>query len=133
MTTNNLNLDLHDQPIDNPLLRPPGLPLFNKIKPEHIEPAIDYLLQDNRQRIAALLKENDHYTWDNTLQILEDLDDRLNRAWSPASHIHSVIDNEELREAYNACLPKLSEYATEMGQNTDLYKAYKYVANGNEY
>ncbi len=119
--------------MDNPLLGPPDLPLFNKIKPEHIEPAIDYLLQDNRQRIAALLKENDHYTWDNTLQILEDLDDRLNRAWSPASHMHSVIDNEELREAYNACLPKLSEYATEMGQNTDLYKAYKYVANGNEY
>ena len=120
--------------MDNPLLKTNGLPAFQLIKPGHIEPAIDYLLQENRQLIAALLKENDgNYTWDNTLQILEELDDRLNRAWSPASHLHSVADNEELREAYNACLPKLSEYGTELGQNKDLYNAYKSIADSDEY
>jgi oligopeptidase A len=120
--------------MDNPLLKTNGLPAFQLIKPGHIEPAIDYLLQENRQLIAALLKENDgNYTWDNTLQTLEELDDRLNRAWSPASHLHSVADNEELREAYNACLPKLSEYGTELGQNKDLYNAYKSIADSDEY
>jgi len=120
-------------PMDNPLLDTNKLPLFSLIKPEHIEQAIDYLLQDNRRQIASLLQTTDHYTWDNTLQVLEELDDRLNKAWSPASHLHAVADNEALRKIYNECLPKLSEYTTELGQNEDLYKAYKQVANSDEY
>jgi len=119
--------------MDNPLLAPGRLPAFSRIKPEHIEPAIDFLLQDNRRRIDQLLKENDVYTWDNTLQELEELDDRLNRAWSPASHLHAVRDNKALRAAYNNCLPKLSEYATDMGQNEDLYRAYAAVAKSEDY
>jgi oligopeptidase A len=118
---------------DNPLLDYDQLPQFSRIKPGHIEPAIDYVLGDNRQRIDALLKATDQYTWDNTLQHLEELDDRLNRTWSPASHLHSVADNEDLRRAYNNCLPKLSDYATDMGQNEDLYKAYEQVAGSKEY
>ncbi len=119
--------------MDNPLLDTNKLPPFSLIKPEHIEQAIDYLLQNNRRQIASLLQTTDHYTWDNTLQVLEELDDRLNKAWSPVSHLHSVADNEALRKTYNECLPKLSEYTTELGQNEDLYKAYKYVANSDEY
>lgn len=118
---------------DNPLLDYDHLPQFSKIKPEHIEPAIDYILSDNRRCVDELLKKNGHYTWDNTLQHMEELDDRLNRIWSPASHLHSVADNEALRKAYNNCLPKLSDYATDMGQNEDLYKAYEQVANSVEY
>ncbi len=118
---------------DNPLLAQEALPAFGRIKPEHIEPAIDYLLQDNRERIAALLEQNREYRWDNTLQPLEELDDRLNRAWSPASHLHSVADNEALRLAYNNCLPKLSDYATDMGQNEDLFHAYQHIADSEEY
>ena len=119
--------------INNPLLAPGQLPAFSRIKPAHIEPAIGFLLQDNRRRIDQLLKENNVYTWDNTLQELEDLDDRLNRAWSPASHLHAVRDSEALRAAYNECLPRLSEYATDMGQNQDLYRAYAAVAKSDEY
>lgn len=118
---------------DNPLLVPGRLPAFSRITPEHIEPALDFLLQDNRRRVEQLLKENAVPTWDNTLQALEELDDRLNRAWSPASHLHAVRDNEALRAAYNNCLPKLSEYATDMGQNEDLYRAYAAVAKSDEY
>src|SRR3972149_8284913 len=119
--------------MDNPLLDTGRLPALSRIKPEHIEPAIDFLLQDNRRRIYQLLKENAVPTWDNTLQALEELDDRLNRAWSPASHLHAVRDNEALRAVYNNCLPKLSEYATDMGQNEDLYRAYVAVAKSDEY
>jgi len=118
---------------DNPLLVADQLPAFGRIKPEHIEPAIDFLLQDNRRRIEQILKQNAACTWINTLQPLEDLNDRLNRAWSPANHLHAVRDNEALRAAYNICLPKLSDYATELGQNEELYRAYATVARGGEY
>ena len=119
--------------MNNPLLQTDGLPFFASITPANVEPAIDQVLQDNREKIKALLLNNEHLSWENTLQPMEELDDRLNRAWSPASHLHSVADNDELRQAYNACLPKLSDYATEMGQNKDLYLAYKSVFEGHEY
>ncbi len=121
------------EPKKNPLLDIKGLPAFAQIKPDHIQPAINYLLAKNRNRIAARLQGTTPYTWDNTLKVFEDLEDRLNRAWSMANHLHAVADNDALRKAYNACLPKLSEYATDMGQNKALYDAYAYVANGDEY
>lgn len=110
--------------MNNPLLQTDGLPLFASIVPADIEPAIDQLLKDNRDEIQSLLLNNKTVSWENTLQPVEDLDNRLNRAWSPASHLHAVADNDELRQAYNACIPKLSDYATEMGQNKYLYLAY---------
>ena len=117
----------------NPLLEMTGLPPFKDIRPEHVEPAIDILLEENRRQVEQLLSENDHYTWDNLVAPLESLDDRLNRAWSPVSHMNAVVNSEELREAYNACLPKLSAYATEMGQNERLYQAFKQIAEGDEF
>lgn len=120
-------------PADNPLLATDPLPAFSRIRPEHLEPAVDYLLRDNRRQIEALLQDSGNYTWDNILGPLENLHDRLNRAWSPASHLHAVQDNDQLRAAYNACLPKLSEYATELGQHEGLYRAYAAVAAGPEY
>ncbi|HKK14285.1 MAG TPA: oligopeptidase A, partial [Gammaproteobacteria bacterium] len=66
-------------------------------------------------------------------QPLEDMEDRINRAWSPVSHMNSVVNSEALREPYNACLPKLSDYATEMGQNEALYRAFRQIADGPEY
>ena len=117
----------------NPLLEMDGLPPFSRIKPEHVEPAIDTLLQENRQAVEDLLARNDRYTWANLVAPLEALDDRLNRAWSPVSHMNSVVDSEALREAYNACLPRLSAFATEMGQHAGLYRAYRQLAEGGEY
>ena len=111
----------------NPLLDMQALPAFSKIKPEHVEPAIDELLAENRKAIAQILEQNDTPTWHSVIEPIEELDDRLSRAWSPVSHMNSVVNSDELREAYNACLPKLSEYATEMGQNEKLYQAYRYV------
>ncbi|MDH5179081.1 MAG: oligopeptidase A [Gammaproteobacteria bacterium] len=113
--------------MSNPLMAMDGLPPFQKIKPEHIEPAISQLIEQNRQLVDRLLAENEHYTWDNLIQPLEEEDNRLSRAWSPVSHMNSVVNSEALREAYNACLPKLSELSTEMGQNVHLYEAYKSI------
>lgn len=112
----------------NPLLEMQGLPAFSQIKPEHVEPAIDELLALNRKTIAELLENNPQPDWLSVIEPIEELDDRLSRAWSPVSHMNSVVNSDELRDAYNACLPKLSEYGTEMGHNAALYEAYKYVA-----
>ncbi len=112
---------------ENPLLEEFSLPPFSRIKPEHVVSAIDTLLKQNRVEIHYLLETVQKPDWVSFVEPIEKLDDRLNRAWSPVSHMNSVVNSDELREAYNACLPKLSAYATEMGQNADLYRAYKAV------
>jgi oligopeptidase A len=112
----------------NPLLSMDGLPPFSQIRPEHVEPAIDHLLADNRQRIETLLDGLDTPTWETLVAPIEEWEDRLSRVWSPVGHLNAVMNNEALRSAYNACLPKLSDYATEMGQNERLFRAYKAVA-----
>ena len=103
------------------------LPPFGSIKPEHVEPAIDHLLQLNRDGVEQLLNTIEQPDWKNFVEPIEVLDDRLNRTWSPVSHMNSVVNSDQLREAYNACLPKLAAYATGMGQNQRLFKAYKQV------
>lgn len=116
----------------NPLLNIEDLPPFSAIKPEHVEPAIDQILAENRKAIAQLLASNEPRTWDNLVAPMEDLEDRLSRAWSPISHMNSVVNSDDLRDAYNACLPRLSQYATELGQNRQLYEAINSIANGPE-
>ncbi len=117
----------------NPLLANSELPLFSKIKPEHIEPAIDNLLQEARKVVATHLEATSDYTWNNLIEPIENIEDQLNKAWSPVSHMNSVVNSDELREAYNACLPKLSDYSTEMGQNEALFKAYRYIADSAQF
>ncbi|MCU7846836.1 MAG: oligopeptidase A [Candidatus Thiodiazotropha sp. (ex Lucinoma kastoroae)] len=113
--------------MNNTLIEMHGLPAFSSITPDMVEPAIDQLLQENRQTIEQLLNAQIDFTWKNLVEPLEKMEDRLSRTWSPVSHMNAVINNDELRTAYNASLPKLSEYATEMGQNRQLCDAYKRV------
>jgi len=111
----------------NPLLEDRLLPDFQRIQPEHVEPAIDQLLADGRALVAELGAQADTATWERFVARIELEDDRLSRAWSPVSHLNSVMNSEALRAAYNACLPKLSDYASEVGQNTALYRGYQKV------
>ena len=117
----------------NPLLTTTVLPLFSQIKPEHIEPAISQLLDEARAVVDQQLQATSHYTWQNLVEPLEEAEDRLNKAWSPVSHLNSVVNSDELREAYNACLPKLSAYSTEIGQNVSLCNAYQLLADSDEF
>lgn len=119
--------------MNNPLLTGAPIPDFAAIRAEHVEPAIDRILADNRAELEGLLAANENYTWNNLIAPIEAMDDRLNRAWSPVSHLNAVLNSEALRQAYNTCLPKLSEYATERGQNERLYRAYRQIAEGPEY
>jgi oligopeptidase A len=118
--------------MDNPLLSTAGagLPPFSAIRPEHVEPALEQVLQDNRAAIARLLAEAVARapTFDNLILPLEELGDRLHKVWSPVSHLHAVANTPELREAYNACLPHLSRYHTEVSQNGELYRLFEAVS-----
>jgi oligopeptidase A len=114
---------------DNPLLGLSGLPPFSRIRPEHAEPAVRQLIEANRQALAERLAAGGPYTWENLVDSLESHEDALERAFAPVSHLSAVCDSPAWREAYNACLPLLSAYATEVGQNEALYQAYQSLAD----
>lgn len=116
----------------NPLLEKHRLPEFNLIQPEHVEPAIDQLLKDNLEGIEALLAKRPK-TWETLMAPLSALNDRLHQAWSPVSHLNSVMNSEALRKAYNACIPKLTDYHTFLGQHQTLYQAIQHLKDSPEY
>ena len=119
--------------MSNPLLEMEGLPPFRHILPQHVEPAIDAVLAENRAILKTVLEQDKPCSWDALVQPLEEMEDRLSRIWSPVSHMNSVVNSEPLRKAYNACLPKLSDYSTETGQNRPLYEAFKSLADSPGY
>ncbi|MCW9710062.1 oligopeptidase A [Avibacterium sp. 21-586] len=118
--------------MSNPLLSETTLPQFSQIKPEHIQPAISQLIQENRDTVEQVLKQP-HLTWQNFIEPLTESGERLSKAWSPVGHLNAVKNSPELREAYQACLPLLSEYSTWLGQHEGLYQAYLQLKNSPEY
>jgi len=112
--------------MENPLLRHESLPPFALIRPEHVEPGVRELLARGRARIeqlAALEKP----TFATVVEPLEDLQHQVSRAWSPVSHLNAVLNSDELRAGYNACLPLLSAYQTDLAQSESLYRAYRTI------
>ncbi|MGR5288119.1 oligopeptidase A [Vibrio maritimus] len=113
--------------MSNPLLTFTDLPPFSQIKPEYVKPAVEQAIDACRAKIDAVLEGNTNPTWDNVVAPIEEIDDKLSRLWSPVSHMNSVVNSDELREAYESCLPILSEYGTWVGQHKGLYEAYKAI------
>lgn len=119
--------------MENPILNQGPLPVFNVISPEQIEPTLKQITTENRNQLNALLEKNKTPTWENLILPLEELDNRLNKMWAPVSHLHSVMESDELRTVYNACLPALTEYHTEFMQNEALFHAINHIAESNEF
>jgi len=117
----------------NPLLDFSGLPRFAEIKPEHVAPAIDQLLDENRALVARLLADDVPPTWDDFVLPMEDANERMSRAWGPVGHLNAVMNSPELREVYNATLPKITQYYAEMGQNLALFDKFKALRNSDEF
>jgi oligopeptidase A len=113
--------------MDNPLLEEHGLPAFSKIRPSHVEPALQSVIEDNLASVEAILAAAEPPRWDNLVLPLEALDHRLARMWAPVGHLNAVQNTEALRQAYNACLPRLSDYSSELGQHEGLFRAYERV------
>jgi oligopeptidase A len=109
----------------NPLLDFSALPRFSQIKPEHVIPAVDQLLAENKTLVERLAAASDAPTWATFVQPMEDANERLSRAWGPVSHLNSVMNSAELREAYNDCLPKITQHYAEMSQNLALFAKFK--------
>jgi oligopeptidase A len=114
--------------MNNPLLQTRPLPAFAAIRAEHVEPAVRQVLDDNRRELQALL-DSGASGWDGIVAPVERMQHRLARTWSPVGHLNGVANSDELRAAYNACLPLLTAYHTEFAQNERLCAAYQHVAD----
>jgi oligopeptidase A len=114
----------------NPLLSSFTLPPFSAIQPEHVVPAVTQALNDSRAAVEKAVAQGAPYSWDNLVQPLAEVDDRLSRLFSPVSHLNSVKNSPELRQAYEQTLPLLSEYSTWVGQHEGLYQAYRDLKEG---
>ncbi|HEX6397167.1 MAG TPA: M3 family metallopeptidase [Steroidobacteraceae bacterium] len=105
------------------------LPSFDQFRAGDVEPAIRELLERSRGEVASL-EAQPHPTFENTVLPLEQLSHRLSRTWSPVSHLNGVLNSDELRASYNACLPLLTNYWTDLAQSEPLYRAYRAIASG---
>ena len=118
---------------DNPLLDFSGLPRFPDFKPALVAPAVEQLLAENRALIERLVSPGVPATWRDFIEPMDDANERLGRAWGIVGHLNAVMNSPELREAYNANLPKITQYYTELGQHAGLYRQYKALTEGPEF
>lgn len=117
----------------NPLLDFSGLPRFADIRPEHVASAIEQLLAENRALVERLLADAALPTWQNFVAPMENANERVSRAWGPVGHLNAVMNSPELREVYNATLPKITAHYAELGQNLALFKKFKALRNSSEF
>jgi len=118
--------------MQNPLLETKSLPLFKHIKVENALPAIETIIEENKQGIEKI-SHIANPTWNNLIQPMEDMANRLENAWSPIRHLNAVANSEALRQQFQACLQKLTAYDSEIGQNESLYHLYKTYKNSDEF
>ena len=109
----------------NPLLDFSGLPRFTAVLPEHINSAVDQLVAEGRATIERLATLDRPPTWESFVEPLDDANERLARSWTQASHLNAVINSPEMRDAYNAALPKVTEYFSAQGQDQRLHAGFK--------
>jgi oligopeptidase A len=113
--------------MSNPLLDTTSLPRFDDIDPDHVVPALEQLIASQRGRLEQLLDSSVDPDFDSLVAPLEGMEHELSRVWSPVSHLQGVLGSREWRDAYNAALPILTEYGTELSQNARLQQAYARV------
>ncbi len=116
----------------NPLLESAGLPLFDQIKPEHVSPAMDVLLQQAEEALEKVVGPDVPADYDTLSLLLDVATEKLGRAWGAVGHLNSVADTPELRAAYNENLPRITEFYTRLGADERLYAKYKALAQSEQ-
>ncbi|HEY4012282.1 MAG TPA: M3 family metallopeptidase [Polyangiaceae bacterium] len=101
-----------------------GLPAFDRLRPEGACARVDEVLAENRAALKHLLSNGGETSWEALIEPLEDLEDRLSRAWGPITHLFGVTSTAEWRKAYSDGLPKITAYRVELSQDESLFKAY---------
>ena len=109
----------------NPLLLASNTPLFDQILPEHVAPAIEQLLAQAQTALDTVTAADFPAEWTAMATTLDAANERLSMAWGAVSHLNSVADSPELRAAYNAALPQVTEFWTRLGADERLYAKYK--------
>lgn len=117
----------------NPLLDYADLPPFAAIQAEQITPAVEAVLAAAREVISQLTADTTLATWQDFVLPLTDATEKIGKVWGPVGHLHAVVNTPALREAYNANLPKISEFYSELGQNLALFEKYKALAASPEF
>ena len=115
--------------LQNPLLDFSDAPLFDRILPEHVSPAVDALLVDAQAALVKVTASNFPANWNDISAVLDVATEKLGRAWGAVSHLNGVADTPELRAAYNAALPVITEFYTRLGADEALYAKYKAIDN----
>ncbi|WP_416191357.1 M3 family metallopeptidase [Neisseria sp. CCUG12390] len=111
---------------DNVLLSLGEEPKFNQIRTEQIKPAVQTAIAEAREQIAAVKAQPDT-TWNNTVERLTDITERVGRIWGVVAHLNSVVDTPELRAVYNELMPEVTVFFTEIGQDIELYERFKAI------
>ncbi|MDG4813553.1 M3 family metallopeptidase [Hydrogenovibrio sp. 3SP14C1] len=117
----------------NPLLQTDQLPNFEAFHVEHIVPAVETLLSENLAEIEALVNVDDSPTWENFVEPLEVLNNRLERVWGPVGHLDGVKNSDEWHQAYTSCLEKITDFYTKVGQDQGLFKKFQQIAQSSEF
>ena len=113
--------------MNNPLLSFDSLPEFDKIGPEHVEPAIEQLLNAANAALETVTEPQFPAGWEEISTVLDVATEKLSRAWGSVSHLNSVVDTPELRAAFNTVLPKVTEFYTRLGADERLYAKYRAI------
>ena len=113
--------------MSNPLLDFSGLPLFDQITPDHVAPAVDELLAQADAALEQVCDPAFEPQWSAISAVLDVATERLGRAWGAVSHLNSVADTPELRAAYNAALPRVTDFWTRLGADERLYAKYQAI------
>jgi oligopeptidase A len=113
--------------MSNPLLDFSGLPLFDQIAPDHVAPAVDELLAQADAALERVCDPAFEPQWSAISAVLDVATERLGRAWGAVSHLNSVADTPELRAAYNAALPRVTDFWTRLGADERLYAKYQAI------
>src|SRR5436190_1144989 len=114
--------------VPNPLLDFSGLPRFGEITPEHVAPGVDTLLADARATVERVAVGGETPAWESFVLPLAAAQDRLDRAWGQVAHLNAVVNTPALREAYNANLPKITAFHTDVAQDKRLFSRYRDLA-----
>ncbi len=114
----------------NPLLDFSDAPLFDSIQPEHVSPAVDVLLAEAQASLDKVTAQDFPASWMGISAQLDVATEKLGRAWGAVSHLNAVADTPELRAAYNAALPVITEFYTRLGADERLYAKYKAIDVG---
>ncbi len=113
--------------MSNALLDFSDLPVFDRITPQDVAPAVDVLLERANQALETVTAPDFPARWDAIAKVLDVATEQLGRAWGAVSHLNSVADTPELRAAYNAALPRVTEFWTRLGADERLYAKYKAI------